>query len=494
MLNSTTQFCIISTDNNGVIKNFNKGAEIMLGYMADEMVDKFTTAVIYTNEEIKKRGEELSAKYKREIKGFDICVTEVKLNGFETRESTYVRKDGTTFPVQATVSTILDENQQICGFLYMTVNITEFKRVENELRESQYRWQFALEGTGDGLWDLNLITNTSYHSKESKAMVGYTYDTSLNKPGEWASRIHPDDKEKHDTELELYLAGKIPVYINEHRILCKDDTYKWILDRGKIIEWDKNGKPIRMIGSHSDISERKEQELEQQTTLSLVTEQNNRLLNFAYIVSHNLRSHSSNFQMLLDMFSEPETTPSDKEELLRFLKNASDKLSDTIANLNDVVTIQTSINFQKTVINLKECVSQTIKVLSGEINKYKVSVKNSVDSAYQIEYSPAYLESILLNFLSNAIKYRNPDVKPQILIDCAKKDGHDVLLIADNGLGIDLARQGDKLFGMYKTFHDNKDARGIGLFIAKNQVEAMHGHIEVESEVGKGTTFNIWLS
>jgi PAS domain S-box-containing protein len=388
----------------------------------------------------------------------------------------------------------LGEDNEVTGFLYTAIDISEIKRAEAELRESEQRWKFALEGTGDGLWDMNLLTNVSYHSKECKAMVGYDDNDLLVSRTYWEDKIHPDDREKHDYDLGQYLAGKTPVYANEHRARCKDGTYKWILDRGKIIEWDESGKPVRMIGSHSDISERKEREEQQKITLSLITEQNNRLLNFAHIVSHNLRSHSGNFQMLLDMFMDKDTEPVEKEVLISHLKTVSDKLNETIANLNDVVTIQTNIRHQKSLVNLYDYIDRTLGTVSVDVARHKISIKNNVSKDYEVEYNPAYLESILLNFITNAIKYRTLKGKPKILISCKNQSGRHVLEITDNGLGIDLPRQGDKLFGMYKTFHGNKDARGIGLFITKNQVEAMGGHIEVESEVGKGSTFKIWLS
>jgi signal transduction histidine kinase len=121
-------------------------------------------------------------------------------------------------------------------------------------------------------------------------------------------------------------------------------------------------------------------------------------------------------------------------------------------------------------------------------------VNNNVAPGLEIEYNPAYIESILFNFLSNAIKYGKPGRKTVINIDCSDHNGHLVLQIADNGLGMDLQKIGEDLFGMYKTFHRNSDAKGIGLFITKNQVEAMGGKIEVESEVDKGTTFKIYLT
>ncbi|OCC28252.1 Histidine kinase [Leptospira interrogans serovar Canicola] len=101
------------------------------------------------------------------------------------------------------------------------------------------------------------------------------------------------------------------------------------------------------------------------------------------------------------------------------------------------------------------------------------------------------MESILLNFLTNAVKYRHPDRVPEITLNAERQENRLILSIKDNGLGIDMKKYGDKLFGMYKTFHNNKDAKGIGLFITKNQVEAMGGKIEVESRLNNGTTFRI---
>ena len=116
--------------------------------------------------------------------------------------------------------------------------------------------------------------------------------------------------------------------------------------------------------------------------------------------------------------------------------------------------------------------------LNGEINVLAV---------------PAYLESIILNLITNAIKYKSPDRPVVLKIKSGMEGDFAFLSIADNGLGIDLDRHGSKLFGMYKTFHSHPEARGIGLFISKNQIEAMGGHIEVESEMGKGTTFTTYF-
>ncbi|MEI8075902.1 MAG: ATP-binding protein, partial [Bacteroidota bacterium] len=134
---------------------------------------------------------------------------------------------------------------------------------------------------------------------------------------------------------------------------------------------------------------------------------------------------------------------------------------------------------------------QTISVLNEEISAKNAIVENLVPQNISINYNPAYLESILLNFLTNAIKYASPERQPSIQFKTNTKQHSTELSISDNGLGIDLEKYHDKIFGMYKTFHGNKDARGIGLFISKNQVDAMGGTIKVSSELNKGTTFTI---
>ena len=276
--------------------------------------------------------------------------------------------------------------------------------------------------------------------------------------------------------------------------MCKDGTYKWVLDRGKVIEYDEDGKPARVIGTHTDITEQKQQEEQLRQTLDMVSGQNNRLLNFAYIVSHNLRTHASNFKMIMDVLNDPSTEQHEKEEISSHLLNVSEQLNDTIANLNEVVSIQTNIDIQTHEINLHNCFAKAMQLLHNDIVRWKVDVDNLVPAGITLVHNPAYMESIVFNLLSNAIKYRSLIKKPKVNISYFNEDGKQGFLIADNGIGIDLQKNGDQLFGMYKTFNGNRDAKGMGLFITKNQVEALGGHIDVESELGKGTTFKVYLN
>ena len=142
---------------------------------------------------------------------------------------------------------------------------------------------------------------------------------------------------------------------------------------------------------------------------------------------------------------------------------------------------------------VKPFVTDALATFKGEILKQDAKVTINIEESLAVMCLPAYLESSLLNLISNALKYRSEKNKPEILIKAEKYEHWVLISVKDNGIGIDLSKHGAKIFGMYKTFHSNKDARGIGLFITKNQIEAMGGKIDVESELNKGTTFKIWL-
>ncbi|OOQ58962.1 hypothetical protein BC343_30200 [Mucilaginibacter pedocola] len=372
-------------------------------------------------------------------------------------------------------------------------DITQRKEAEVKLRESERRWAFALEGSGGGLWDWDIKNGTIFHSEQCLRMIGMQDEGFGQKLGEWTSRVHPDDREKYVEDLKKHLRGETDIYENQHRVMCKDGSYKWILDRGKIMETDETGNATRIIGTHTDITEQKQKEEQLRHTLDMVSGQNNRLLNFAYIVSHNLRTHASNFKMIVDVLDDPQTDEEEKAELSGHLGKVADQLNETITNLNEVVSIQTHLDIQTTEINLRHYAEKAIELLSNDIEMWQVTVNNRIPEDNNLTYNPAYMESIMLNLLSNGIKYRSATQAPVINIEAFTEGGRHGFTVADNGIGIDMKKHGEQLFGMYKTFHGNRDAKGMGLFITKNQIESFGGKIEVVSELGKGTTFKVYL-
>jgi PAS domain S-box-containing protein len=162
--------------------------------------------------------------------------------------------------------TIAFNTQMITFFFVITISIVvvlfqkiikQLKIANTEREDSEKRWSFAVDGSGLGLWDWDLDKNKVFFSNQWKSMLGYEEDEIGNDLSEWENRIHPDDKEKVYEDLNKHLKGETDIYMNEHRVLCRDNSYKWVLDRGKIIEKGSHDRPIRAIGTHMDISDRK---------------------------------------------------------------------------------------------------------------------------------------------------------------------------------------------------------------------------------------------
>ncbi|MEA5419919.1 PAS domain S-box protein [Spirulina sp. CCNP1310] len=179
-------------------------------------------------------------------------------------EKIYIHKDGHPVPVLLGVAMLSDEEETcVC----VVVDISDHKRYENALQESQLRLELALESSNTGLWDWNMENNALWFNKQWKGMLGYGEHELANHFTEWESRIHPDDLAHTYQDVEQHIQGQTEVYRNEHRLRCKDDSYRWILAQGRIVERDATGKPLRFIGTHTDISDRKNNELERQKLL-----------------------------------------------------------------------------------------------------------------------------------------------------------------------------------------------------------------------------------
>lgn len=382
------------------------------------------------------------------------------------------------------------ENGEI-SFYGIKSDVSIQKQKEELHRINDERNKFANMASNVGVWDWNLITNEVWYSPESmKILEMDNYNKSLiSNPEEWDVRVHPEDKALYFDNIKKHFENQIPYYETCHRVLC-NGVYKWILDRGKVILRDANQKPIRIIGTHTDITSQKEREQNLQETLDLVNNQKNKLLNFAYIVSHNLKNHTGNLSSILrlhhdEMFNQ--------EEFLSYLKMVSDELTSSIDNLIGLVRIQNIDEVEKDDLNLNLFLNKVLNILIEDIHSKKTEVVNLIPEDFFVSFNAAYLESVLLNLTTNAIKYSSTDRVLKIVYSVETTNEYKVLNVSDNGLGIDLEKHSNQLFGLYNTFHSHEDSNGIGLYITKNQIEIMDGKIEVISTINEGSTFKIYF-
>lgn len=225
----------------------------------------------------------------------------------------------------------------------------------------------------------------------------------------------------------------------------------------------------------------------------IISNQNRRLLNFSNIVSHNLKSYSNNIASIIELYT-LEDSEDQKKQLFDYLKGISKSFSKTVNQLSEIARFQNQASLTHEIINLNDYVEHALSILRVQIETTNAVIKNNIPTDTTLMVNPVYMDSILLNLLSNSIKYRHPDRTPVIELSVFNEENRTVLVIKDNGLGIDLEKYGSQLFEIYKTFHSNKDAEGIGLFITKYQVETMGGYIMVDSKVGEGTSFSVYFN
>jgi len=219
---------------------------------------------------------------------------------------------------------------------------------------------------------------------------------------------------------------------------------------------------------------------------------NRQLSSFAHIASHNLRAPVSNLLVLKDLYKE-NIDLKDKEMLFSKVEIVIDRLNETLNELIESVKIQGNNDIVHDAVIFNTTFDKTLAILDIQILDSKAVVTSNFSEAPAIKYPKLYMESILLNLLSNAIRYRSPDRVARIHFHTEIINNEILLIVTDNGLGIDLKKYGHQLFELNKTFHRHPDSKGVGLFMTKTQIEAVGGSITVESEVDRGTTFKIIL-
>lgn len=252
---------------------------------------------------------------------------------------------------------------------------------------------------------------------------------------------------------------------------------------------NEKGWYTHWIAIERDITKKKIEENEKEILIAELTQNNKDLKQFNYITSHNLRAPLSNLKASLSLIEELTITDPILEELLKGINISTETLNQTIDDLIRILIIKDSPAIELSTLNLTQVFESVILQIQNIVTASGANIVTEFDEVGQVVFNKSYLESIFLNLLTNAIKYRSPNRDLKVKIKSMQSTEFYYLVFEDNGLGIDLKRHKDKIFGLYQRFHNLPDSKGLGLYLVKSQLQALGGSIKVESEVDVGTTF-----
>lgn len=263
----------------------------------------------------------------------------------------------------------------------------------------------------------------------------------------------------------------------------------------------KNAVPLRnerdeidhILLVQQNITNSKKLEAEREILIKDLKSHNEELLRFAYIVSHNLRAPIVNISLLLDLYNEENPADKENEEVIENLKVSTTLLNATLQDLIEVVSIKKQKIPKVELINFHLLLNNIEKSLFNQLKESGIKIHKDFSELLEMNYVYAHLENFFMNFLTNSVKYRHPDRPPEVWIKTRMTENYCVIHFRDNGIGLDLSRYGDRLFGLYQRFHNHVEGKGMGLYLVREQIRANDGKIEIESEVGKGLEFTIYL-
>ncbi|WDP93070.1 MAG: PAS domain-containing protein [Desulfobacter sp.] len=408
------------------------------------------------------------------------------------------------------ISLSLDASKQAESRLKETTRqlyhrVKEHNQTILSLRESEKRWHFALEGAGDGVWDWAVEANKIYFSNQWKKMLGYAQNEIGDGPEEWFDRIHPDERHNIRKTIEQYIRRKVPYFKNRYRLRCKDGTYKWILDRGRVMDWDDNGAPVRIIGTHADITMIKELE-DQKTEYKSRLQQAQKMEAIGTLaggIAHDFNN------ILFPILGHSEILLADGGLKNKDAMNSLGQIHSSALRAKELVQQILTFSRQESTeyrpVKVQFVLKEVVKLLRSTIPR-TIEIKQFVDMDCRTILADAIqIHQIIMNLATNAyhamdeqggelkIYLANRDIEPADARPLGIRPGPAVCLaVADTGMGMapDLVK---KIFDPFFTTKEKGQGTGMGLSVVHGIVKNMKGCINVYSEPGKGTEFKIYF-
>lgn len=421
--------------------------------------------------------------------------------GSYSLEKRYVRKDASTFWVRVHVAGVYDDAQCLTHFVGQVLDIdaervalAQKDALQEEARLHSERLTNVIEGTNAGTWEWNVVTGELVINEQWAGIIGYSCEelepTNLQT---WERLIHPKDLIPAIELLDKHFAGDRDAYDIEARMHHKDGHWIWVHNRGKVVEWLEDGRPFRMAGTHMDITQRKQHEVDLLEANEELTKSNVELEQFAYVASHDLQEPLrmvSSFTQLLERNYGGELD--DKaHEYMHFAVDGAPRMQQLIKDLLAYSRLGRA-SIERTELDMEQVTARVLQSLQLSISDAGAKI---ISGALPVVHGdPGQLQQLLQNLIANAIKYRSE--KPvEIAIGVEPRNHEQMFFVRDNGIGID-PRDVDRIFEIFQRLHGRTDyvGTGIGLSICKRIVERHGGRIWVESKIGEGSTFFFTLN
>lgn len=385
------------------------------------------------------------------------------------------------------VSTTFEGEPAIIGTM---VNISDKKKFYDELQKSEANLRSIFDSTKVSYLlvdnDFKIISFNRYFARFHFELTGNDPKIGMG----YLEQIPEGDRNKFQEKLHRVLNNNFAVEFEEkvqHNGETLPKYYHFIVTPVK-----NNGNSIGVCISNIDITDQKSMEIERHHIIKDLTQRNRDLEQFSYIVSHNMRAPIANLMGLINLL-EDGMDVEETEAVNQAIKKSVYVLEGVVTDVNEILSLRKDFLQTKVDVNLDEII-QTIKTeLYTTIQETNATITCDFSEVDTVLSRQTYIHSIFLNFISNSLKYARKGISPEIKVWTEKKEGEVSIHFKDNGIGIDLKRYGNQIFGLYKKFDMSKEGKGMGLFMVKNQVDALRGSIHLESEPDRGTTFIIML-
>jgi PAS domain S-box-containing protein len=413
------------------------------------------------------------------------CVNERIQGGETVRWEIQSPKDNHWYYV---VNTPVRHRDGTISKMAMIQDVTERKQAEEALRESQERLELAMEGAELGMWDWNIQTGDLVFNRRWAEILGYSPDEIRPHMDSWEDSIHPEDTERVKEILNRHVAGKTPSYQMEYRVATKSGEVRWVLARGKVVQRDKDGRPLRATGTRLDITDRKRAEETLQERTEALERSNRDLEQYAYVAAHDLREPLVAVGAYLKLL-ERRCAKNLDEDAHKFLSRALQTTLRMDALIQSLLAYSRIGNdgraFEDTDCNV---------VLKNALSNLRSSIKESgaivtSDALPTVMADASQMLQLFQNLLSNAIKFRG-DKPLRIHVGCNQGEGGSEFFVKDNGIGIE-PPYFERVFRIFQRLQTGSDrpGTGIGLANCRKILEHHGGRIWVESEPGAGSTF-----